>query len=108
MNLKIDVLKDKDESTVLLMGEIDVYTAPQLKDKILPLTLIENHLIVVDLANVNYMDSTGLGVFIHALKSSKQHKSRLKLVHLQDRVMRLFKITGLNEIIHINSGVRWK
>lgn len=108
MNLVINVKKGKKESFVLLSGEIDVYTAPKLKDKILPLTQIEEHLIVINLADVKYMDSTGLGVFIHALKSTKKYNSQLKLVELQDRVLRLFEITGLNEIIHINSGARWK
>ena|SRR5690625_4723338 len=108
MNLEVNIKKGKEESSILLSGEIDVYTAPQFKEKILPLTQIEGHLIIVDLADVHYMDSTGLGIFINALKSSRKHNSKLKLIHLQDRVLRLFEVTGLNEIIPINSGVRCK
>ncbi len=63
-------------------------------------------LVIVDLENVSYMDSTGLGVFISALKATKEHNSELRLVSLQDRVERLFEITGLNSIINIDSTVQ--
>lgn len=106
MNLKVEVSEENDKSIVTLMGEIDAYTAPQLKESLLPLTRIESKLVEVNLEDVNYMDSTGLGVFISALKSTKENNSHLKLVNLQDRVLRLFKITGLDEIIDITTAVR--
>ncbi len=65
-----------------------------------------NTTVVVDLEQVNYMDSTGLGVFISALKSTKEFDSELRLVALQDRVQRLFEITGLDSVLNIDSTVR--
>ncbi|MBP1950640.1 STAS domain-containing protein [Virgibacillus litoralis] len=106
MNLKVDVAEENEKSIVSLIGEIDAYTAPQLKESLLPLTRIDNQLVEVDLEDVNYMDSTGLGVFISALKSTKENNSHLKLVNLQNRVLRLFKITGLDEIIDITTAIR--
>ncbi|MFZ3580457.1 STAS domain-containing protein [Virgibacillus sp. DJP39] len=106
MNLAIDVIEESDKSKVILSGEIDAYTAPNLKDTLLPLTKENGKLVEVDLDQVGYMDSTGLGVFISALKSTKEHDSRLTLINLQDRVMRLFKITGLDEIMDINEEIR--
>nr|WP_239588293.1 STAS domain-containing protein [Gracilibacillus alcaliphilus] len=98
---------DKDDVLELaLIGEIDAYTAPSLKETILPLTEQANKTVVVDLEQVNYMDSTGLGVFIGALKSANEHQSELRLTSLQDRVRRLFDITGLDSIITIDSTVR--
>ncbi len=106
MNLDINV-SDKDSTAVVaLAGEIDAYTAPQLKEQLLPLTKESGKVVEVNLEKVNYMDSTGLGVFVSALKSTKENKSELKLVQLQDRVMRLFEITGLTDIINIDSTVR--
>lgn len=102
MNLEVDVVEENDKSKVILSGEIDAYTAPKLKSALLPLTKINGKTVEVDLDQVGYMDSTGLGVFIGALKSTKEYNSHLTLVNLQDRVMRLFKITGLNEIMDIN------
>ncbi|WP_284141782.1 MULTISPECIES: STAS domain-containing protein [unclassified Virgibacillus] len=106
MNLSIDVVEIAEGSVVNLVGEIDAYTAPNLKNALLPLTKKENNLVQVDMEQVSYMDSTGLGVFVNVLKSSKEHGSKLQLVNLQERVFRLFKITGLHEIMDINAVIR--
>lgn len=57
--------------------------------------------IQVDLKDITYMDSTGLGVFISAYKSAKEHESSMELIHAKDRVSRLFKVTGLDEIMNV-------
>lgn len=106
MNLQIQINEKEDKSIIRLSGEIDVYTAPQLKDALLPLTKKKGTVIEANLEHISYMDSTGLGVFINALKLSKEYGSKLKLVRLQDRVFRLFQITGLHEIMDINSTIR--
>ncbi|WP_164671078.1 STAS domain-containing protein [Virgibacillus doumboii] len=106
MNLQIDVTESNEKSVVNLTGEIDAYTAPKLKEAVLPLTKANGQTVEVNLEDVDYMDSTGLGVFISALKSTKENDSKLKLVNLQDRVARLFKITGLDEIIDIGTAIR--
>ncbi|WP_204498717.1 anti-sigma factor antagonist [Aquibacillus albus] len=107
MNLEVEVAeKNKTTVLVLLTGEVDAYTAPKLKENLLPLTKKEGTLIEVNLENVSYMDSTGLGVFISALKSTKANNSQLKLMNLEDRILRLFEITGLDSIITIDSTVR--
>ncbi len=106
MNLTIDVSNKENTAYLTLEGEVDAFTAPKLKETILPLTKEEGQTVEVDFANVDYMDSTGLGVFISALKSTKEHNSEMKLVHMQERVYRLFKITGLTEIMNIESTVQ--
>ncbi|SEI09481.1 anti-sigma B factor antagonist [Halobacillus karajensis] len=106
MNLSIDVTNNEGVSNVVLTGEVDAFTAPKLKDTLLPLTKEQGHVVEVDFQDVNYMDSTGLGVFISALKSTKEHGATMRLVHMQDRVYRLFKITGLTEIMNIESTVQ--
>ncbi|SHN32013.1 STAS domain-containing protein [Gracilibacillus kekensis] len=106
MNLEIEVMENDEKQQVKLTGEIDAYTAPKLKEALLPLTKMGNTTVVVDLEQVNYMDSTGLGVFISALKSTKEYGSELRLVALQGRVQRLFEITGLDSVLNIDSTVR--
>ncbi|MFD2043845.1 STAS domain-containing protein [Ornithinibacillus salinisoli] len=106
MNLEINVTEDSAKILVHLSGEIDVYTAPKLKDTLLQLTSNNGNDIQVDLSQVSYMDSTGLGVFISALKSAKESGSTVTLVNLRERVLRLFQITGLDQIIDINLGER--
>lgn len=101
MNLYIDIKKDGKKQIVKLQGEIDVYTAPSLSEKLLPLTEQAGNDIKVDLADVTYLDSTGLGAFIHAYKSAQQHDSKLEIVHVKDRVFRLFEVTGLIDIMEV-------
>src|SRR5690625_4116101 len=101
MNLVINVDQIEQKSIVEVSGEIDVYTADRLKEKLLPLTEEKGNLVQVDLQNISYMDSTGLGVFISAYKSTKAHGSTLELINARDRVLRLFIITGLHEIINL-------
>lgn len=103
MDLIIDVDSSEYKSVIHLTGEIDVYTAPKLNDILLPLTKREKHLVEVNFKNVDYMDSTGLGIFISALKATKQYQSHLKIINLNERENRLFNITGLNTIIDIAS-----
>lgn len=106
MNLEISIVEEVEKSKLIVSGEIDAYTAPKLKEALLPLTKESGKTAEVDLNQVNYMDSTGLGVFISALKSTKEVGSHLRLINLQDRVLRLFNITGLDEIIEIGDEIR--
>ncbi|ADU28632.1 anti-sigma factor antagonist [Evansella cellulosilytica] len=106
MNLQVDV-KDKGQAkTVHLNGEVDVYTADSLKKVLLPLAEKNNETIVVDLSNVNYIDSTGLGIFIGALKATNKSGSQFKITGVNARIKRLFSITGLDEVIDIDADQR--
>jgi|SRR5690625_2871344 len=108
LNLTIDVKDHEKETTLFLQGEIDIYTVDQIKRELLPLTKINGQTIIVNFKDVNYMDSTGLGLFIKALKFTKEHNSKMILTHLQERIARLFKITGLDEMFLIEQTVGWE
>lgn len=58
---------------------------------------------VVDFTEVEYMDSTGLGVFIALLKAVKKNDGKLEFIGVSKRLKRLFDITGLTEILNLNS-----
>ncbi|WP_078415044.1 STAS domain-containing protein [Priestia abyssalis] len=105
MNLTIDIQQNEQRYYVKLTGEIDAYTAPELKNKFMNITEQSNPDITVDFTNVSYMDSTGLGVFIALLKSIKRTEGSLKFVGVSDRLKRLFDITGLTDILNLNSEI---
>lgn len=106
MNLEINHIKKEGKQFIFLNGEIDVYTSVKLKEILIPLTDIAENEVIVDLAQVSYIDSTGLGIFIGALKSTHKNNSSLKLIGLVERVRRLFRITGLDEVIDIEESTR--
>ena len=105
MNISIDVKETESVLAVKVNGEIDAYTAPQLREKLFPFSEKEGVKMVVDLSEVNYMDSTGLGVFVGVFKNVRAHNGEFKIVGLSDRLQRLFEITGLADIIDINSQI---
>ncbi|MBT2685646.1 anti-sigma factor antagonist [Bacillus sp. ISL-37] len=105
MNISIDVKETESKLAVKVIGEIDAYTAPQLREKLFPLSEKEGVKMVVDLSEVNYMDSTGLGVFVGVFKNVRAHDGEFKIVGLSERLQRLFEITGLADIIDINSQI---
>lgn len=79
-------------------GEVDLFTAPRLREQILKLIETGRHNIVVDLTSVGFMDSTGLGSLVGALKRVKERDGALVLVGTNRAVHRVLSITGLSEI----------
>ncbi|MFS0784405.1 anti-sigma factor antagonist [Bacillus sp. 1P06AnD] len=106
MNIKIDVKQVDSMINVTVQGEIDAYTAPELREALYPLAEQEEVNITVDLSGVGYMDSTGLGVFVGLFKNVRAHNGDFKIVGMSDRLKRLFDITGLADIIHITSDTK--
>jgi len=106
MNIDIRVNENGDHAEVILGGEIDAYTAPKLKESIFPLSEKKNIQLLVDLSNVTYMDSTGLGIFVGMFKNVRANNGSFELVGLSDRLKRLFEITGLADIMEIKSQAK--
>lgn len=96
----------RDEVTVVHVGgEIDVYTAPVLRER------LDEHItegrdnLVVDLEDVSFMDSTGLGVLVGRLKLVRITNGSLRLVCSSERILKVFSITGLDKVFQIYPSV---
>jgi anti-sigma B factor antagonist len=92
-------------AVVAVGGEIDVYTAPQLRDAITELVGAGKFHIVIDLEGVEFLDSTGLGVLVGGLKKVRAHDGTLELVCTQERLLKIFRITGLAKVFVIRDSV---
>lgn len=90
---------------VSIKGEIDVYSAPQLKDALTELIRPDSRAVVVDLTEVGFLDSTGLGALVAARTSATDADIRLPIVSDRDRILKLFRITGLDGVFEIYSSV---
>ena len=102
MNINIDVTENNEEYLVSVKGELDVYTAPELKQVFEPISSSGEHNLVVDLSELNYMDSTGLGIFVGTLKDLNKNNKELHVLGVNDRIMKLFAITGLRDLMYVN------
>jgi anti-sigma B factor antagonist len=105
MELGIDVRDQDSHAVVDVKGEIDVYTAPKLREKLIELVSEGSYNVVVNLEGVDFLDSTGLGVLVGALKRVKAHDGTLSLVCTQDKILKIFKITGLTKVFPIHDSV---
>ena len=104
MDLTLET-RDVDGRTIVSVGgEIDVYTAPKLRDMITELVAGGIYHLVIDMAGVEFLDSTGLGVLVGGLKKVRAHDGSLELVCNQDRLLKIFRITGLAKVFTIHDS----
>src|ERR1700722_8734236 len=106
MELGLEVDETRPPYAVLAVkGEVDVYTAPRLRERLADLVSQGKHRIVVDLDGVGFFDSTGLGVLVGGLKRVRSHEGDLTLVCTQARILKVFEITGLTKVFDIYDSV---
>ena len=105
MDLRLDVSTRGDWSVVTVGGEIDVATAPRLREQLIALVNDGRYHLVIDLEAVDFIDSTGLGVLISGLKRVRLHDGRLALVCTEPRVLKVFEITGLLAVFPVHDTV---
>ena len=105
MDLRVEVSTQGDWSVVTVGGEIDVATAPRLREQLIALVNDGRHHLVVDLSAVDFIDSTGLGVLISGLKRVRLHDGHLALVCTEPRVLKVFEITGLLAVFPVHDSL---
>lgn len=90
---------------VAVSGEVDVYSAPALKDSLTELLQSGVVTVIVDLSAVAFLDSTGLGALVEARSATTEAGGSLPLVCSQERILKLFAITGLDGVFTIHPTV---
>ncbi len=101
MDLGLDVRHEHDRTVLTVVGEVDVATAPSLRERLVQLIDDGRVHLVIDLTPVDFLDSTGLGVLVGTLKRIRQADGELRLVVPQERIKKLFEITGLTKVFDI-------
>ncbi len=105
MDLKLGHYDKDGIEVVNVQGEIDIYTAPRLRELLIDLVSKNNYQFVVSLEKVGFLDSTGLGVLVGGLDRVRAHDGSLDLVCTQERILKIFRITGLTEVFGIYQTV---
>lgn len=85
-----------------ISGDIDAYHSATFKQKLMEhLDNISKHIVVLDLSEVQYIDSAGLGSMVSLIKESKKRNKEIVLVSLQKQIKKIFEMTKLDKIIRI-------
>jgi anti-sigma B factor antagonist len=94
---------DDERHVIAVAGEIDLFTAPEMKAALGEALEGGRTRIVVDLTETTFLDSTALGVLIGAVKRLRSRDGRLTIVNVDPNIAKTFEITGLDQIFTIRS-----
>ncbi len=98
------IKKHDDEQNIWMLdlsGEIDIYNADDLKNDLQILIGEHQSDVEIDCKELKYIDSTGLGVLVSALKMVKEYDGQVKLFNLKPHIAKIFYLTGLTKIMAI-------
>jgi anti-sigma B factor antagonist len=102
---KIEERAGEAGPVIAVSGEIDVATAPQLRESLHRVIAQGETTVVLDLLEVTFLDSTALGVLVGALKRCRELGGDLYVVVADPRIMKIFEITGLTNVFTIADSV---
>jgi anti-sigma B factor antagonist len=96
-NLEISVEEAGKDAVVRLSGRIDVDSSPDLRNRLRTLLLVDERpqTIIVDLADVSYIETSGIATLIESLRIARHHQINFRLQGLSGAVLRLFEVTGV-------------
>jgi anti-sigma B factor antagonist len=92
--LSIEVRRERDHAIVTAAGEIDIATVARLRERLFELA-DSGQSIIVDLSQVSFVDSAGLGALVGAAKRAAAHGVTLHAVGARPQIRQLFRVTGL-------------
>lgn len=104
MDLSLQTRRVDEHTVISVGGEVDVYTAPMLRDKISDLVAAGEINLIIDMEKVDFLDSTGLGVLVGGLKKVRAEGGAIQLVCDEERLLKIFRITGLAKVFTIHAN----
>src|SRR5271157_4249032 len=97
-------IKEKEQNGVSvldIMGEIDLYNAPDIKAFILKKIESQKYYVIINLPEVSYIDSSGIGALISSLSNLKKYQGFLKITNVFASVRKVFELTKLTSFFEI-------
>jgi anti-sigma B factor antagonist len=105
MELDIRTERQPKQCEMTLRGEIDVYTAPKLKEELVAVIESGCANVVIDLEGVTFIDSSGLGVLVSALRRARERDGAVRVVCTRENILKIFRITGLDKVFPVFSDI---
>ncbi len=101
MSLEIKYNNLENAIEIKPIGEVDIYTSPELKNKVYELIEEKGQDIIINGESLDYIDSTGLGVIMAIYKKLQEKRLNIRILNLKPNIYKLFDITGLNKVFNI-------
>ncbi len=101
LDFSVSVMTVDGATTVRITGDLDCYTAPQLRSALLALVADGTRHVALDLAGTQFVDSTGLSVLVGGLKRLRDQGGTMVIRGPSAATLRLFEITGLQSVFEV-------
>jgi anti-sigma B factor antagonist len=103
--MNLEVTEYAGKKIVSVSGDIDMYSSPELREKLLNLVQSRVPVIVVDFKDVSYIDSSGIATFVEGLKGMKSYGGSLRLASISKGIMEIFNFAKLDRVFEIYSSI---
>jgi anti-anti-sigma factor len=100
-DFRVDVRAEREATVIAVSGELDLASSPMLEERIDQAFASPSSLLIIDLREVEFMDSTGLSVLIRAHQTAEDADRKLYLVKGPPQVQRLLSLTGVGERLSV-------
>lgn len=90
-----------EPTVVRIRGEVDLYTAPRLRERLDDVVSGQDQQVVVDLTDMDFIDSTGLGVLVGALKQVRERGGDMVLRNASRSTHKILEIAGLTKLFTV-------
>jgi anti-sigma B factor antagonist len=100
-DLSIHVRVVEEMQVFELVGSLDIATSPTVRAALTSASERGNHRLIVDLTQVDFLDSTGLGALIGGQRRAKEFHGEVRLVAKEGQILRLLRITGLLKVFAV-------
>ncbi len=101
MGLTIDKSQSSDGSLIRVVGEVDLYSSPELRKAILKAVPSAEGGLAIDLAGVTYIDSSGVATLVEGLRSAREHGTGFVLVAPSPPVMQVLELARLDSVFEV-------
>ena len=102
-NLDIRTSRHESACVIELAGEVDMRSAPALRDELLEVVAEAPRKLILDLSEVPYIDSSGVGTIVELKRRVEKSGAKIVLVGLQPRVRSVFEITRLGDLLTVEA-----
>jgi anti-sigma B factor antagonist len=105
IRLETQIVEVQGHKVLNLSGEIDVYSAPQFKQAVVSILDGAQQHLIVDMHNVRYMDSSGFGILLSAVKRLRPNGGTVNLIGCASSIDRVLHITKLDAIFALHQNM---